>query len=306
MKTKIVSLSHDDMFKAVFSNNKHLLAILVQAILDYFKMDIKVNEDDLKLKRNELDVDNSKDKRLICDYIIKVSEDIDLNMEINRINYQGITERNLTYSFKIFYDHFKTGDNYHKFKRYKLFQVNLNNYHNPNGKCINCFYLIDVNDISNFLSNNISILNIDIASCYDLVYNNSKLEEISVLHAIGAMLCCDYLEDISYIFEKGLIKMDKEYVQKLLDDIKNKSNDKKIYRVPKLEKTIEDRYKLIAGMAWGEAEEVTTKKVTKEVTEEVTENMIKTMLNEKMPYEQISKISGYSVDKIKKLENNKA
>ena len=185
-------------------------------------------------------------------------------------------------------------------------KVNLNNYHNPNGKCINCFYLIDVNDISNFLSNNISILNIDIASCYDLVYNNSKLEEISVLHAIGAMLCCDYLEDISYIFEKGLIKMDKEYVQKLLDDIKNKSNDKKIYRVPKLEKTIEDRYKLIAGMAWGEAEEVTTKKVTKEVTEEVTENMIKTMLNEKMPYEQISKISGYSVDEIKKLENNNA
>lgn len=57
-KTKIVSLSYNAMFKAVFGNNKYMLSKLVQAILDYFKMDINVMDKELTIVNNELSIKN--------------------------------------------------------------------------------------------------------------------------------------------------------------------------------------------------------------------------------------------------------
>lgn len=224
MKTNIISLSHYDMFKAVISNNKHLLAIIIQAILDYYKMDIKIKENDLIFKRNTHDFD---DKVLICNYAIKISEDIELNIEIKKLsitNYQFAPERNPIYCFNIFYYYKKD-----KTKKNNLFRVNLSNNHNPNGKCINSFYLIDIDDIMNISSNNLNILNIDIASCYDLIFKKDKSEKISVLHAFGAMLCCNYLEEISFILEQGIIEVGNEEKEKFLNDVKEKSQIK-MYR----------------------------------------------------------------------------
>ena len=138
-KTKIPRLSYNAMFKAVFSNNKVILFKLVQSILEYTKIDIDIQGKELIIKNNELPLKNYKSKQLICDYIIKLDEDLDLNIEINNSYYPGMIERNMTYSFKIYYEHFKSGDKAIKYNKYNLLQVNFNNFKNPNDKPINKF-----------------------------------------------------------------------------------------------------------------------------------------------------------------------
>ena len=78
MKTKIPSLSYNAMFKAVISNNKIILSKLVEAILEYWNLNIDIKDKELIIKTNELPLNNFKDKQLICDYIIKLSDFIDL------------------------------------------------------------------------------------------------------------------------------------------------------------------------------------------------------------------------------------
>ena len=180
IKTKIPSLSYNAMFKAVFSNNKYILSKLVESILDYYKINIDIKDRELIIKNNELPLNNYQDKQLICDYIIRLDDNTEINIEVNRLEYLGVTERNLTYSFKIYYDHFNRGDEYDKFARYTLLQVNFNNYPNPNDKNINRFYMIDVDDLKNRLSNSFSIMNIDIEKCYKLVYNKDNLERLLI------------------------------------------------------------------------------------------------------------------------------
>ena len=291
MKTKIINMSYNAMFRAVFSNNKYLLSKLVKAILDYYKIDIPINENDLILKKNELDTNNFYEKQLICDYIVRINDSFDLNIEINREKYLGLKERNLTYSFKIYGSHFKSGDDYSKFNSYTMLQVNYNTFRNSNGKCVNCFYMIDVDDIKNRLTSNFSILNIDIASCYNLVYNNNNLEEILPIHAFGAMMYCNYLEEISSILERGIIDMDNEEKTKFLNDVKEKSQDKEIEEVIRLESSIEERFNWIEAIARAE-----TRK-------EVTKDIIKPMLKKGLSYEDISDISKCTIEEIKKMAN---
>ena len=61
MKSKIPSLSYNSMFKAVFSNNKIVLSKLVQAILEYYQIDIDVKDKELIIRNNELLLDNYKE-----------------------------------------------------------------------------------------------------------------------------------------------------------------------------------------------------------------------------------------------------
>ena len=288
MKSKIPSLSYNSMFKTVFSNNKIVLSKLVQAILEYYQIDIDVKDKELIIRNNELLLDNYKDKQLICDYIIKLDDDTDLNIEINKSKYIGLTERNMTYSFKIFYEHFKVGDNYQEFHKYTLLQVNFNHFSNDNDKTINRYYIINMDDITNKLSNNFSIMNIDIEKCKELVYNSSNLEEISDLEKWSGIIGCNYLEDIASILESGLLSMDEK--EKFLSDIKEKSKDKDVLEAIKLEDSIDYRFKAVEEDAYERS------------IEQTKIDIIKECLKKKMSYQNISDISGKSIEEIKTIE----
>ena len=237
---------------------------------------------------------------MICDYIIKIDEFREINIEINRSKYIGLSERNLTYNFKIYYDHFKSDGDYQEFNKYTLLQINFNNYKNPNGKSINRYYMIDADDLKNKLTNNYSIMNIDIETCYNLVYNKSNLEELSDLEVFGAIVACNYLEDIASILERRSLSMDNLEKEKLLSDIKDASQDKDTLKAVRLENSIEDRFRWVEEATRRDTRE----EVTKEVTKDVTNKLIKAMLKEKLPYQQISNITGLSVDKIIVIERN--
>ena len=297
-KTKIPSLSYNAMFKAVFSNNKIILFKLVQAILDYYHIDINIKNKELMIRNNELPLDNYLDKQLICDYIIKLDDSTDLNIEINRTKYIGLVERNMTYSFKIFYEHFKTGDKYKDFNKYTLLQVNFNRYANPNHKTINRYYIIDMDDITNKLSNSFSIINIDIDKCRDIVYNTNNLEEVSDLEKWSSIIGCHYLEDIASILESGIVSMEEK--NKFLSDIKEKSKDKDVLESIKFEDSLDYRFDLVSEDAF----ERGNRQGIEQGIEQTKIDVIKSMLENNATYDFISKITGKSIEEIKEIEKS--
>ena len=286
MKIKILSLSYNAMFKAVFSNNKVILSKLIEAILEHSYINIDTKDKEFIIKNNELPIDNYHDKQLICDYIIKLDNVNDLNIELNRKQYPGVVERNMTYSFKIYYEHFNKGNEYSEFKKYNLIQVNFNKFKNPNNKSINKYYLLDANDSKNFLSKSICIINIDIEECYNLVYNSTKKEEISELEKLAAILYCDYLEDISSILES--VRLDNMEKEKFINDINNASKDKNNQEAIKLEDNIEYRFEL----------------TKEEALREKTIDVIKNMLKKNYDIKEISDITGKSINEIKEIEKS--
>ena len=289
-KTKIPRLSYNAMFKAVFSNNRVILFKLVQSILEYTKLDIDIKDKELVIKNNELPLKNYKSKQLICDYIIKLDEELDLNIEINNSYYPGMTQRNMTYSFKIYYEHFKAGDRAVKYNKYNLLQVNFNNFKNPNDRTINMYYMIDRDDINNMLSKNLCIINIDIASCYNLVYNKIKLRDISCLERLAGMLYCEYLEDISKILGGDILNMDEK--EKLLNDIKLKAGDEEIQESLRLENDIEYRFDLVE-------EDALERGIKQGVT-----NTVISMVQNNISIDVISKVTNKSVLEIEKIIND--
>ena len=192
----------------------------------------------------------------------------------------------MTYSFKIYYEHFNRGNEYSEFKKYNLIQVNFNKFKNPNNKSINKYYLLDANDSKNFLSKSICIINIDIEECYKLVYNNTKKEEISELEKYAAILYCDYLEDISSILES--VRLDNMEKEKFINDINNASCDKNNQEAIKLEDNIEYRFEL----------------TKEEALREKTIDVIKNMLKKNYDIKEISDITGKSTNEIKEIEKS--
>ena len=294
MKTKILSLSYNAMFKAVFSNNKVILSKLIEAILEHSYINIDIKDKEFIIKNNESPIDNYNDKQLICDYIIKLDNVNDLNIELNRKQYPGVVERNMTYSFKIYYEHFNRGNEYSEFKKYNLIQVNFNKFKNPNNKSINKYYLLDANDSKNFLSKSICIINIDIEECYNLVYNNTCKEEISELEKLAAILYCDYLEDISSILES--VRLDNMEKEKFINDINNVSKDKNNQEAIKLEDNIEYRFEL--------TEEEALNKGIKQGIAQNTINTIKNLLKKNYDIKEIASITNKSIEEIKEIEKS--
>ena len=225
---------------------------------------------------------------------------MDLNIEINRAHYPGLEERNLCYCFKIYCDHFKAGDEYDKFKKYLLVQVNFNNFSNPDNELVKNFYLLDVAKPKDFLTKNICILNIDIASCFNKFYNKDKLEEMSILEKFGAMLKTDYLEDISNVL-RSMRNMSKKEKDNFLNQVKDMSKDKDILDAVKLEDNIEYRFDLVREDA---LERGISQGILQGITQGVEQNkldIIKQMLKKNIDIPTISSITGKSIEEIEKM-----
>lgn len=292
---KIPKLCYNAMFKAVFSNNKLILTKLIEVILTYCKMNIDIHDKDLIIKNNELPLDNYQDRQLMCDYVIKLNDHVELNIEINKAYYPGLTERNLTYSFKIYYEHFKSGDTYTDFNKYCLLQVNFNHFKNANQKTVNRFFLLDVDDITNSLSKNLCILNVDIASCFKLVYNDGKLQKLSYLERFGAILYAESLEDISAILGSDMLNMTEK--KQFLDDIKAKACDKEVLDNLKFEDSINYRFDLVQEEALGRGIE---QGVAQGIEQTLTTN-IQNMIKKNISIEDIADITGKTIQEVKEI-----
>lgn len=110
------------------------------------------------------------------------------------------------------------------------------------------------------------------------------------LEKFGALLKANNLDDISHILEKDLINMSEK--DKFIDQLKDMSCDKEILEAVKFEDSIDYRFNLVEEEALERGKE-----------EEKLE-MIKSMLKKNINYQDISYITGKSIEEIKEIENS--
>ncbi len=166
--------------------------------------------------------------------------------------------------------------------------------------------MIDADDINNQLTDKFSILNIDIAKCYNLVYNKNNLDEISDLCVFGAILSCNYLEDIESILERGLLFMSNKEKEKFVNDTKDAANNKDTMKAVKLENSLDERIKWIEAIATRNAMEKGIQegieKGIQEGIKETTNKIIIEMLKRKISPEEIADITEVTIEEIKIIE----
>ena len=98
--------------------------------------------------------------------------------------------------------------------------------------------------------------------------------------------------------------MTKREQEAFLNDVRKASQDEEVAEDLRLESSIETMIKYFADMAKADAKEELAEEVKEEVTKQVTKDMINNMLKEKLSYQQISNITGKSIDEIIKIEKN--
>ena len=198
-------------------------------------------------------------------------------------------------TFKIYGDHFRSGDKYNKFKQYLLFQINFNNYKNPDNEVVKEFYIIDTKNPKNYLTKNVCFINIDIEECFKMIYNEDKLKEMSDLLKFGALLKTTYLEDISYILEK--VGIDMKEKNKFLDDVVEKSKDEAILTNMKFEDSLDYRFDLVEEDALQRGIEQGIERGIEQKTKETIIEMAKNNAT----LEFISKVTNKTIEEIERI-----
>ena len=117
---------------------------------------------------------------------------------------------------------------------------------------------------------------------------------------MSGIIGCKYLEDIKSILESGLLEMEEK--EKFLNDIKEKSKDKDVLEGIKFEDNMEYRFKLVEEDAYERGLEQGLEKGLEQGLVKKTIDIIKSMLSKKISYQDISDISGKSIEEIKEIE----
>ena len=292
---KVPYLMYNAMFKSVFRKNPNVLKRLVELVLEENDIHLNLEDKTLTLKNNDLILNHYKDKQYICDFIINIDKYTDLSIEINRTFYPGLMERNMAYSFNIYYNHFKQGNNYNEFEKYGLIQINFNKFSLSDDKIMNAFYLIDKDNPLNILSKNLLIIHIDVYKCYKLVYNKTNLDENSKMEKLVACLASTSLSEISSILGSDILEMKEK--EKFLNDIASSSQDEDVTKALPFEESIDYRFELLEQDALEKGIEQGIKQGESKKQQEMIEKMLKKNIDIKV----ISEIANISLKEVEKI-----
>ena len=192
----IPTLYIDFVFKAVFKDN---LNVLAKMLSDIMNIDYEMLKDNIALVDNEIPITRLNEKARKCDFIIKISDNSIVNLEINSLNYRGYKIKNLSYAFSLYSKGIKRGENYHE--NFMLSQLNLNTfgeYSDDNFKFMNTYALTELNS-HNVYTKSFKIYSLDVAKCYKLFYNNDKKIKKSNQLRWGALICAKTLDEVDEI-----------------------------------------------------------------------------------------------------------
>ena len=136
------------------------------------------------------------------------------------------------------------------------------------------------------------IIDLDIAKCYEMMYN--KDIEKDDLIRWGSIFCAKTINELSYLLGDDLLTMEEK--KEFLDNVRAANRDEELVTAWRRERN--ERWKR-ESIENGIREEVEEKG-----KEEEKISIIKSMLNEKLDYDFISKITGKTTEEVKEIENN--
>ena len=170
---------------------------------------------------------------------------------------------------------------------YKVRLLNLNMFNNTNGEVIDGAALIYLKSRTE-ATKMFKITDLDIAKCYEMMYN--KNVEKDNLIRWGSIFCDKTINELSYLLGDDLLTMEEK--KEFLDNVRAANRDEELVAAWRSERN--ERWK----------RESIENGMREEGKEEEKTSIIKSMLNEKLDYEFISKITGKTIEEIKEIENN--
>ena len=274
MQMKKVSLLTDCIFKSMFKECSEFRELLNEIFKDYFELDLN----SFDLTSEELMVINIKDTRNRVDLCLRDKEsNTFLNIEANNFKRDYLDNRNLCYVAKVILQIFKYDKNYKK--EFKLYQININNYLCEVDEDIINTTKRMYDEKNKVRDEKITIHEIYLGKYKEMDYNNISEKEKNL-----AMLNCTSIKKMkelaqgSKIMEKFKKKLSAEEFAEILFDPE------------------EDQEMILNSERLEGIEEGIEKGSNQKQLE-----IAKKMLDEKIPLESISRLTGLNITEIKKI-----
>ena len=284
----------DIAFKAVFTGEEDVLAKLVSSITGIDYWDLK---DNLTFETNEIPISRKNEKAKRCDFILRMTNNNVINLEINANYYTGMKIKNLAYVCGLYSKATKKGKKYDD--NFVTIQINLDCYKENNNKALEEYLLQEVMSHKVY-TNSLSIFNLNVVKCNDIYYNCCNKENIPDYIRWGALIYTRDFDKMPNIIKDILTK---EEVERIMDKIEKLQDDSLF--MSELE-----------AMEWQEWEDRSIQTEMrkkgfddglalgiKEGIKENTREMILAMINNNLSLETISKITNKTIEEINEIIN---
>ena len=301
-KGSAVPIGFDRCFKQIFGNNDAIERV------EYFLSEyLGIPREELKgnvtVIESEKRINTKNSKRQTVDVIT----DIDLPEDKKRVNielnlFEDNTKRNIIYVCNLISGSIRNKEAYSKMP--KILQINFNGYEvdKANPRIVQRYYL--KNEMNHILDEGIEIDQISLEKSYKAWYDGSIKEEEKKdqkIIQLGALLYINDMNEIRSFIEREL-DMEEELKEEIIDAVEeyNEDENERLFYDKEL-----DDWKIRQG-ALDDAESKGRKEGYNEGytngTMEEKISVAKNMLKEKLPLEQISRLTGLSKEELEKLK----
>ncbi|MDD7150519.1 MAG: PD-(D/E)XK nuclease family transposase [Clostridium sp.] len=281
-----MTLASDVLFKKVFFSEGSALLKMLQDILD-------IREDSgITIIGYETRPNNIFGKSFRGDLLVTLSDRTYVSIEINNSNPKNSLSRNMIHLFRIHSDMLVKGMPDSELEKYRLYQLNFDNFRNPSREAIEkyAFCSLTTGKVRNLIY---TFCDVDLEKCRKLVYN-VNVREVSKDIRWGAIMTSNDIEEISKLLGEDMLSMEEK--DKFLNTVRELNEDEKVVKDWMWEENDKLRY-------YNDLEASKEQGIEQGI-EDKSKEVVINMLNKNMDYETISEISGKTIEEIKEIEND--
>lgn len=281
-----MALASDVLFKKVFFSEGSALLKMLQDILD-------IREDSgITIIGYETRPNNIFGKSFRGDLLVTLSDRTYVSIEINNSNPKNSLSRNMIHLFRIHSDMLVKGMPDSELEKYRLYQLNFDNFRNPSREAIEkyAFCSLTTGKVRNLIY---TFCDVDLEKCRKLVYN-VNVREVSKDIRWGAIMTSNDIEEISKLLGEDMLSMEEK--DKFLNTVRELNEDEKVVKDWMWEENDKLRY-------YNDLEASKEQGIEQGI-EDKSKEVVINMLNKNMDYETISEISGKTIEEIKEIEND--
>ena len=285
-----MTLASDVLFKKVFFSEGSALLKMLQDILD-------IREDSgITIIGYETRSNNIFGKSFRGDLLVTLSDRTYVSIEMNNSNPKNSLSRNMIHLFRIHSDMLVKGMPDSELEKYRLYQLNFDNFRNPSREAIEkyAFCSLTTGKVRNLIY---TFCDVDLEKCRKLVYN-VNVREVSKDIRWGAIMTSNDIEEISKLLGEDMLSMEEK--DKFLNTVRELNEDEKVVK----DWMWEENDKLRYYNDLKASEEQGIEKGIEQGIEDKSKEVVINMLNEGSDYNFISKISGKTIKEIKEIEND--
>lgn len=281
-----MTLASDVLFKKVFFSEGSVLLKMLQDILD-------IREDSgITIIGYETRSKNIFGKSFRGNLLVTLSDRTYVSIEMNNSNPKNSLSRNMIHLFRIHSDMLVKGMPDSELEKYRLYQLNFDNFRNPSREAIEkyAFCSLTTGKVRNLIY---TFCDVDLEKCRKLVYN-VNVREVSKDIRWGAIMTSNDIEEISKLLGEDMLSMEEK--DKFLNTVRELNEDEKVVKDWMWEENDKLRY-------YNDLEASKEQGIEQGI-EDKSKEVVINMLNKNMDYETISEISGKTIEEIKEIEND--